>query len=59
MRVYIAVEYFEEERKYGGNTFVKYPFVYNPEEFKKELVEEFKRIVNKYPELISLNISIH
>lgn len=59
MKVYIAIEYFEEEGKNKGNSFIKYPFEYNPEEYQKELIEEIKRILNKYLGLISLNISIH
>ena len=59
MRVYIRIEYFEEEKKHRGNTSINYPFEYDPKKYKEELTEEFKRIISEYPELISLNINIH
>ena len=59
MRACIKIEYFVEEKQYRGNTSINYPFEYDPKKYKEELTEEFKRIMNKYPELMSLNISIH
>lgn len=59
MRAYILVEYFEEEKKYRGKAAIKYTFEYDPKKYEEEFVEEFKRIMNKYPELMSLNIDIH
>lgn len=58
MKVYITIEYFAEEKPYRGNTSIKYPFELDPERYKEELIEEFKRIINEYPELMYLTISI-
>jgi hypothetical protein len=59
MKAYIRIEYSEEEKKYRGDTFIKYPFEYDPKKYREELIEEVKRILNEYPGIISFNFDIH
>ena len=54
----IRIEYFEEKKEYKGNASVEHSFIYNPKNYKEELIEEVKKIISEYPTLISFSISI-